>query len=262
MLAASRQLGMRNRILGALPHEELARLLPYLEQVNLEKGEIVYLTGDNIEHAYFPENGLLSLLLTTETGSTVEVASVGSEGVVGLPVILRNHMIPYEVTVQFTTEALKIRAERLQEEFDKGKGLHEFVLRYLNVLIAQVSQSSICNRFHTLDEALSRWLLTVQDRINSDNLNLTHETISHSLGVPRTAVTGAAGELQRAGIIRYMRGKISILDRARLEEKSCECYRIICDQLRQFLNERVPGAVTDPVASGFRHSPVLDRQRR
>ena len=236
MLAASKQPSIRNRILGALPHEELAHLLPHLELVNLEKGETVYLTGDNIKHAYFPKNGLLSLLFTTETGSTVEVASVGSEGVVGLPVILRNDMIPYEVTVQFTTEAWKIRAKRLQEEFDKGKTLHEFLLRYLNVLIAQISQSSICNRFHPLNEALSRWLLTVQDRVDSNSLNLTHETISHCLGVPRTAVTGAAGDLQKAGIIRYMRGNISILDRAKLERKSCECYRIIRDELDHFLS--------------------------
>jgi len=262
VLAASTHLDVRNRILSALPHEEFARLVPYLEQVNLEKGEIVYLTGDNIEHTYFPENGLLSLLFTTETGSTVEIASVGSEGVVGLPVILRNHMVPYDVTVQFTTEAYKIRAKQLQEEFDKGKALHEFVLRYLNLLIAQISQASICNRFHTLDEALCRFLLTVRDRINSDNLNMTHETISHSLGVPRTAVTAAAGELQREGIIRYMRGKISILDRARLEEKSCECYRITRDQLCQFPNDEFPYVVTDHAASGFRHSPVLDRHYR
>lgn len=225
---------MRNKILGALPHEELAHLLPHLEEVSLEKGETVYLTGDNIKHAYFPKNGLLSLVFTTETGSTVEVASVASEGVVGLPVILNNPVIPYEVTVQFATDAWKITAKRLQEEFDKGKTLHEYVLRYLNVLIAQICQSSICNRFHPLNKSLSRWLLTVQDRVNSDNLNLTHETISHSLGVPRTAVTGAAGELQKEGIIRYMRGNIAILDRFRLEEKSCECYRIIRDELDHF----------------------------
>ena len=227
---------MRNKILGALPREELAHLLPHLEEVRLEKGETVYLTGDNIKHAYFPKNGLLSLVFTTETGSTVEVASVASEGVVGLPVILKNHVIPYEVTVQFPAEAWKITAKRLQEEFDKGKTLHEYVLRYLNVLIAQICQSSICNRFHPLNKSLSRWLLTVQDRVDSDNLNLTHETISHSLGVPRTAVTGAAGDLQKEGIIRYMRGNIAILDRARLEEKSCECYRIIRDELDHFLS--------------------------
>ena len=237
MLAASRQLGMRNRILGALPHEEFAHLLPHLEEVHLKKGETIYLTGDNIKYAYFPENGLLSLLVTTKTGSTVEVAGVGSEGVVGLPIILRNHLTPYEVTVQFTTDAWRIRAQRLQEEFDKGKTFHEFVLRYLNVLIAQISQSSICNRFHPMNEALSRWLLTVQDRVSSDNLNLTHETISHTLGVPRSAVTAAALQLQKAGAIRYIRGNIFILDRTKLEEMSCECYRIVRDELDHFLSQ-------------------------
>jgi CRP-like cAMP-binding protein len=236
MLAASTRLVLRNRILAALPHEEFIRLQPHLKSVHLDQGEVVYLTGDDIRYLYFPNSGLFSLLSTTETGATIEVAMVGNEGVVGLPAILRNPMISYEVTVQLTTEAFKISAGVLQEEFDKGERLYEFVLRYLNVLIAQISQSSICNRFHTLDEKLSRWLLMVQDRVNSDNLNLTQETISRTLGVPRTAVTVAAGALQRAGIIRYSRGKIFILDRARLEANSCECYRIIRDELGHFLN--------------------------
>lgn len=236
MLAASTRLVLRNRILAALPHEEFTRLQPHLKSVHLDQGEVVYLTGDDIQYLYFPNSGLLSLLSTTETGATIEVAMVGNEGVVGLPAILRNPMISYEVTVQLTTEAFKISAGVLQEEFDKGETLYEFVLRYLNVLIAQISQSSICNRFHTLDEKLSRWLLMVQDRVNSDNLNLTQETISRTLGVPRTAVTVAAGALQRAGIIRYSRGKILIVDRARLEANSCECYRIIRDELGHFLN--------------------------
>jgi CRP-like cAMP-binding protein len=236
MLATSRRLAMQNRILAGLPHEEFTRLQPHLKSVKLEKGEIVYLTGDDIQYVYLPNNGLLSLLSTTESGATIEVAMVGNEGIVGLPVILRNRMIPYEVTVQFATEAYKISAGALQEEFDKGETLYEFVLRYLNVLIAQISQSSICNRFHTLDETLSRWLLTVKDRIDSDNLNLTQETISHTLGVPRTAVTMAAGTLQRDGIIRYSRGKIFILDRTRLEARSCECYRITRDELAHFLS--------------------------
>ena len=237
MLAASKQLDTRNRILRALPHEELARLSPYLETVELKKGEIVYFEGDDIQEAYFPEEGLLSLISTTHTGSTIEVAMCSSEGLVGLPIILRKHMTPYQVTVQFTTRAFKIRAKKLQEEFDKGQALNEFVLRYLNVLIAQMSQSSICNRFHSLDETLKRWLLTVQDRVTSDSLDLTHENISNALGVPRTAVTKAAGAMQRKGLIRYSRGRIFILDRARLEADSCECYRIIRDQLRHFLNK-------------------------
>lgn len=234
MLAAPTHRAIRNRILAALPQEELTRLLPHLKSVHLKKGEIVYLMGDDIQHVYFPNSGLLSLRSTTDTGATIEVVMVGNEGVVGLPLILGNHIIPYEVKVQFTTEAFQIRAEILQREFGKGEKLNEVVLRYLNVLIAQISQSSICNRFHTLHETLCRWLLIVQDRVNSDKLDLTQEAISDALGVPRTAVTMAAGALQREGIIRYSRGKIFIIDRARLEANSCECYRIIRDALRQF----------------------------
>ena len=237
ILAASKRLARRNRILAALPDKEFARLLPHLESVRLEKGEIVYLTGDDIQYAYFLDSGLLTFLSTTETGSTIEVAMVGNEGLVGLPVILRNRIIPYEVMVQFPSEAFKLRAEALQEEFDRGETLHEWVLRYINVLMAQIAQSSICNRFHSFEQTLSRWLLTVHDRAKSDSLNLTHETISHALGVPRTAVTMAAGALQRAGVIRYSRGKIFILHHRKLEANSCECYRIISNELRYFLKE-------------------------
>jgi CRP-like cAMP-binding protein len=237
MLAVSAQVAIGNRILAALPREQFARLIPHLTTVRLERDEVVYITGDQIRHVYFPISGLMSLLSTTETGSTVEVAMVGNEGIVGLPVILKNRMIPYEVTVQTESDAYKIKAEDLQEEFDRGEGLHELILRYLNVLIAEISQSALCHRFHTVEEALGRWLLMAQDRLNTDSLNLTQEIISHALGVPRTGVTMAAGALQRAGLIRYSRGKIAIVDRARLEANSCECFRIIHDELRHFLTE-------------------------
>ena len=239
MLTVSTGLAIRNRILAALPHEEYTRLEPNLKSVNLDRGEIVYLRGDDIEYVFFPNSGLLSLRSTTETGATIEVASVGNEGIVGLPVILKNRMIPYEVTVQFNSEAFKISAAALQEEFDKGQTLYEYTLRYLNVLIVQMSQSSTCNRFHNLNETLRCWLLTVQDRVNSDQLNVTQETISQTLGVPRTAITKAAGELQKAGVIRYNRGKISILDRAGLEAQTCECYGIIRNELNDFLSYKL-----------------------
>jgi CRP-like cAMP-binding protein len=226
-----------NRILAALPYDELSTVARHLECVHLEKGEVVYITGDRIRYAYFPTGGLFSLLSTTETGSTVEIAMVGNEGMVGLPVILKNGTTPYEVTVQIATDAFRIRAEALEEEFHKGKTLQDLVLRYLNVLLAQVSQLTLCNRFHTLEPALSRWLLTAQDRVNSDSLHLTQEIISQALGVPRTGVTMAAGNLQKAGMISYKRGKIVILDRLRLQANSCECYRIINDQINHFLND-------------------------
>ena len=237
MLGVSTQIAIGNRILAALPREDSARLAPYLTTVRLEKDEVVYIAGDQIRYVYFPINGLISLLSTTETGSTVEVAMVGNEGVVGLPVILKNSMIPYEVTVQTETDAYRIKAKDLQEEFDKGGALHDLILRYLNVLIAEISQTALCHRFHTVEEALGCWLLLAQDRLNTESLNLTQEIISHALGVPRTGVTMAAGELQRAGLIRYSRGKIVILDRERLKSNSCECFRIIHDELSRFLIE-------------------------
>lgn len=237
MLAVSKHVAIGNRILGSLPYEDLERLLPHLTPVRLERGEVVYINGDRIRDCYFLNSGLLSLLSSTEMGSTVEVAMVGNEGIVGLPVILKNRIFPYEVTVQIETEALRIRAEDLQAEFDRGRALQDLMLRYLNVLIAEISQSSLCHRFHTLEAALSRWLLMAQDRLNTNSLNLTQEIISNSLGVPRTGVTMAAGSLQRAGVISYRRGKIVILDRAQLEMKSCECFRIIHDELNHFLRD-------------------------
>lgn len=236
MPGVSTQVKIGNRILAALPREDFARLAPHLTTVRLERDGVVYIAGDQIHYVYFPISGLMSLLSTTETGSTVEVAMVGNEGIVGLPVILKNKMIPYEVAVQTETDAYRIKAEDFQEEFDKGEALHELILRYLNVLIAQISQSALCHRFHTVEEALGTWLLMVQDRLNTESLNLTQESISHALGVPRTGVTMAAGTLQRAGLIRYSRGKIMILDRERLEGNSCECFRIIHDELSHFLS--------------------------
>jgi CRP-like cAMP-binding protein len=235
MLGVSRQVEIGNRILAALPPEQFARLVPQLSTVHLERDEVVYITGDQIRYVYFPINGLMSLLSTTETGSTVEVAMVGNEGIIGLPVILKNKLIPYEVTVQTQAEAYRIRSEDLQQEFDKGEALHELILRYLNVLIAEISQSALCHRFHTVEEALGRWLLMAQDRLNTESLHLTQEIISHALGVPRTGVTMAAGALQRAGLIRYSRGKIMILDREGLAQNSCECFRIVHHELSHFL---------------------------
>lgn len=240
MLGASGQVGVGNRILAALPQGEFSRIHPQLESVSLEKGKSIYLTGDPIRYVYFPVNGLLSLLSATETGSTVEVAMVGNEGAVGLPVILKKGMISYEVTVQMPVDAFRIKAELLQQEFDRGERLQAHMLSYTHVLMAQTAQLSICNRFHTIEKALSRWLLMAQDYVNKDSLNLTHENISHALGVPRTAITTAAGTLQRAGFIRYSRGNITILDRFALEKNSCECYRILRNELQQFLGDRKP----------------------
>ena len=237
MLALSQQFAIGNRILQALPREQFARLQPHLVTVRLKRDEVVYIAGDQVRYVYFPVNGLLSLLSTTETGSTVEVAMVGNEGLVGLPVILKNRTMPYEVTVHTETDAFKIKAEDFLEEFNRGEGLHDYLLRYMYLVIAEISQAALCHRFHTVEEALGRWLLMVQDRLHTDSLNLTQESISHVLGVPRTGVTMAAGALQRAGLIRYSRGKIVILDRSRLEVNSCECFRVVHNELNNFLTD-------------------------
>ena len=230
MFAISKQ-AIGNTILDSLPQLEFRRIVEHLTKVHLEKDQVVYAAGDRVRYAYFPVRGLLSLVSTTETGSTVELAMFGNEGMVGLGVINSMGIIPYDVTVRFATDALRIKVEVLQEQFNKGGRLQELMLGYISMLIAQISQSSICHRFHTTEEALSHWLLAVQDRVNSDTLDLTQETISNALGIPRTGVTTAAGSLQRAGLIRYSRGKITILDRRGLEVHACECYRVIREEI-------------------------------
>lgn len=232
-----KQLAIRNRILGALPEGEFARIAPHLTQVEFKKDQVIFLSGDAIEYLYFVEHGLLSLLSISQTGSTVEVTMIGKEGITGLQIILKNHFIPYDVVVRDAITAFKIKAEIFQDEFDRGRSLHDLVLRYLNVMITQIAQSSICNRFHTIEQTLSRWLLTVHDQVNSNTLVLTQHVIAQALGVPRTGVTVAAGALQTAGAIRYSRGKIVILDRVLLESHSCECYRIMRYELDHFLKE-------------------------
>lgn len=236
MLGLAKKVDVRNRILAALPHSEFARISEHLETVHFETGEIVYDAGDIIRHAYFPVEGLLSLVSTTETGDSVELAMLGTEGMVGFSVISKMGVSPYEVVVRTETEALKINAAVLRKEFDRGEQLHDLMVAYVSTLIIQISQLSTCHRFHRIEAALSRWLLAVQDRVNSDTLNLTQEIISNALGVPRTGVTVAAGSLQKAGVIRYSRGKIVIVDRAGLEERSCECYRVIRDEVNTFQN--------------------------
>jgi len=255
MSAALRKVSINSRILAALPPSEFARIQPQLEHVYLEKGRLVYLMGDRIRYVYFPIEGLLSLLSATASGSTVEVAMVGNEGAVGLPVILKKGMMSYEVSVQFPVNAFRIKAEVLQEEFDRGERLQAHMLAYTHMLMAQIAQVSICNRFHTIEKALSRWLLMAQHHVNTKSLNLTQENISNALGVPRTAITTAAGNLQRGGIIRYSRGNIEILDREALKANSCECYGILHNELQQFLLDKNPSNTQ----SDFRLSPLHDR---
>jgi len=237
MSSSANYIPQENQLLAGLSDVEFGRLCSRAELVHLEKSKILYTAGDNVKYIYFPNNGMISLLSATETGATIEVAMVGSEGVVGIPVVLKINKMPYEAMIQITTDAVKIRAEALKEEFDRGGRLQELMLRYTHVLLTQVSQSAICNRFHTVEKRLCRWLLIAHDRVKTNTLDLTQEIIAHMLGTPRTGVTMAAVSLQRAGMISYSRGKIEILDRPKMESMACECYRIIKGEVETYISK-------------------------
>lgn len=216
-----------NRILALLPPEEFKRLRPHLRPVRLTKGKVLYEAGEAISHAYFLVSGMASLVSTTAEGSAVEIGMIGNEGLAGLPVILWSDTSPYDVMIQFPANALQIRAASLKAEFNRGERLQELLLRYTQVVLIQLAQSASCNRFHTMEARLCRWLLISRDRINSETLPLTQEFLSHMLGTPRTNVAVIAGKLQRLGLISHSRGKIQILDSGGLEAFSCECYRVV-----------------------------------
>ena len=226
---------VENKLLSLLPREEYQRLLPYMKRVSLTKGKVLYEAGDTVRQCYFPMSGMCSLLSTTEGGETVEVSMVGNEGLVGIPAILEVSTTPYRMMSQIAAEAMQIRAEDLRREFNHGGRLHSLLLRYTHALLCQISQSAVCNRFHTVEKRLCRWLLVTRDRVHSDNIPLTQEFLSHMLGSPRTHVTATAATLQRENLIRYKRGRITITDPPRLEATSCECYRVVKAETEAFL---------------------------
>jgi CRP-like cAMP-binding protein len=223
-----------NRLLAALPRDEYERILPSLEPFGLKQRETLYYPGDTIRYAYFPKGGMVSLLSLTERGETIEVAVVGHEGFIGVPVVLGADATPFQSVVQLPGDAVRMRADALRRAAERGGRFRELLLGYSHTLLAQVTQSAVCNRFHTVEQRLCRWLLTTGDRARADTFELTQEFISQMLGTPRTAVTMVAVSLQDAGLIRYRRGKITILNRQRLEAAACECYRVVRVQSRQF----------------------------
>ena len=226
---------LKNRLLAALPHEEYDRLQPHLDLVHLSTRRTLSEAGDLIEHAYFLNSGMGSLLALTQDGTTVEIAMVGNEGMLGIPVVLGVHKTAYRIMVQIPGDAMRIKADVIWAEFKRGGKLQDLLLSYTHALITQISQSAVCNRFHTVEKRLCRWLLIVHDRVEGNTFHLTQEIISFMMGTPRTAVTMAAGALQDAGLIRYKRGKITIIDRHGLEDAACECYTIVAQSLKDFL---------------------------
>lgn len=230
---AARFLG-ENQILALLPGEERERLMLHLQPVRLAKGKVLYEAGGVISQAYFLLNGMASLVSTTAEGSAVEIGMIGNEGLVGLPLILSEDASPYDVMIQFPASALQIRAAFLKAEFSRGARLQELLLRYTQVVLTQLAQSASCNRFHTMEARLCRWLLISRDRVRSNNLPLTQEFLSHMLGTPRTNVARITGKLQKGGLISSSRGKIQILDRRGMEDFSCECYQVVQGAMERF----------------------------
>ena len=228
------QLWSHNQILFALSRQQYPLLFSNLEVVQLPRGKVVFHLAEPIKKVLFVASGMVSLLATTEDGSTTQVAMIGNEGLIGIPAVLGISKAPYQVTIQIPGRAMAVKAEILVEAFRQPGPLQDILLRYLHSLISQISQSAACNRFHTVEERLCRWLLVSCDRAKSNNLPLTQETLSYMLGAPRTNVTKAATALKRAGLIKYQRGDIQILNRLGLEQRGCECYRVISEHLGAF----------------------------
>ncbi|MDT7540862.1 MAG: hypothetical protein QOE33_766 [Acidobacteriota bacterium] len=227
---------VKNRLLSALPRDEFERLLPHMEVVHKSQGKIIYEPGATMDNLYFPNNGMISLLSMNEDGTTIEVAMVGNEGVVGLTYILQLKTTLYGAMIQLPSDLIKIKGEVAAAEFKRGGVFNSLLLRYTHLLLTQISQSVVCNRFHPIEKRLCRWLLTASYGLKLNTLHLTQEIIGHMLGVPRTGVTMAAVSLQRAGLIRYSRGKIEFVNREAMEAASCECHQIIKEELERFLD--------------------------
>lgn len=226
MLQGSRNL-VANKLLAALPQEDYERLLPNLETIPLLFKKILYQPNEPIQYVYFPISGVISLLNIMVDGGAIEVATLGNEGMVGIPVLLGADQVPAETFVQVPGEALRMKVSVFKREVTPGSPLHSLLLRYTQTLINQIAQSAACNRLHSVEERACRWLLLTQDRVHSDEFPLTQEFLSQMLGVRRATVSEVAAALQKAGLISYYRGKITILDRKGLESASCECYQIV-----------------------------------
>ncbi len=226
----------QNQLLAALSEIEYQRLVPNLELVSLPLHKVIYEPGEPITHVYFPHQALVSLVSLMEDGSTVEVGLVGNEGMVGLPVIWGGDTTTTKAFVQIADSGSRMKASLLKIEFDRGDQLQTLLLRYMQALHTQISQLAACNRLHMIEGRLARWLLSVHDRMQKDEFPLTHEFIGQMLGTRRAGVTEAAGVLSQGGMIRYTRGKITILDRPKLEATACECYGLVKSEFTRLLS--------------------------
>jgi CRP-like cAMP-binding protein len=227
----------KNLLLGSLPDEDYRRLQPHLEPVALPLGLAIYESGDRVVDVYFPTEGIVSLLYVMENGASAEIAVTGNEGLIGVSLFMGGGSTPSRAIVQSAGHAYRLGGEVLMREFERGGHLQHLLLRFTQALITQMAQTAVCNRHHSVEQQLCRWLLLSLDRLATSELHMTQELIANMLGVRREGVTGAAGRLQEAGLIRYQRGQIFVLDRPRLEQRVCECYAVVkreCDRLLKY----------------------------
>src|SRR6187455_94261 len=226
---------VENRLLAALPRDEYDHLLPRLQQVSFDLGEVVYEFGGHLDFVYFPTTAIVSLLYTMENGSSAEMGLTGNDGVVGVALFMGGGTMPNRAVVQSAGDAIRMKAKVLQEEFALGGEFQHLLLRYTQALLTPISQTAVCNRLHSVEQQLCRWLLLSRDRVKSDELIMTQELIADMLGVRREGVTVAAGRLQDSGAISYVRGHIKILNRQKLEDTACECYRVVKEEFDRLL---------------------------
>jgi CRP-like cAMP-binding protein len=216
-----------NQLLAVLPEAEWARLAPHLVDVDMPLGQVIYESGGQLEHVYFPTTSIVSLLYVMEDGASAEIAIVGREGIVGIALFMGGETTPSRAIVQSAGHAYRLSARILKDEFSRGGPVQRLLLRYTQALITQMAQTAVCNRHHSIDQQLCRWLLLSIDRLSSNELKMTQELIANMLGVRRSGVTEAALKLQSAGLIRYSHGHIEVLDRPGLERHVCECYAVV-----------------------------------
>jgi CRP-like cAMP-binding protein len=220
-----------------LPTAEFDRLAKHLELVQMPLGQILYEPGGQMQNAYFPTTAIVSLHYVTESGASAETAGVGNEGIVGISLFMGGNTTPSSAVVQTAGHGYRLERDKLMEEFNRGGLMHRLLLRYTQALITQMNQTAACNRHHSLEQQLCRWLLLTLDRLPSNELVMTQELVASMLGVRREGITESAGNLQRAGFIRYRRGHISVLERSGLEGKACECYAVVKKELTRLLSD-------------------------
>lgn len=230
---------LRNHLLAALPEEEFARIKFDFEPVTLPLGKVLYESGDRMTHIYFPTTAIISLLYIMENGATAEIGIAGNNGLVGVALFMGGETTSSRAIVQSAGDAVRMKAAPLQQAFALGGVFQKILLRYTQSLMTQISQTAVCNRLHSIEQQLCRWLLINHDQLQTDKLVMTHDLIANMLGVRREGVSIAAGHLQDQGLIEYVRGTITILDREKLESAVCECYQVVMDEYDRLLGKYV-----------------------